>query len=57
MESDSFKTPNPQLLRREDFPQLLRALKKFGYQILGPVLSQGAIQWKEIATPEDLPIG
>jgi len=57
MHSDSFQTPSPQLLRREDFPQLLHALKQSGYQILGPVVSQGAIQWKAISTPNDLPIG
>jgi hypothetical protein len=57
MESDFFQAPTPQLLRRKDFPQLLLALKQLGYQILWPVLSQGAIQWKAITAPEDLPIG
>ena len=57
MDSASFHTPTPQLLSREDFPQLLHVLKHFHYQILGPVVSQGAIQWKEIATQDDLPIG
>ncbi len=57
MDSDSFQAPTPQLFRREDFLQLLQALKQLGYKVLGPVLSQGAVQWKEIATPEDLPIG
>ncbi|MDH5564831.1 MAG: sulfite reductase subunit A, partial [Nitrospirota bacterium] len=57
MASNSFQAPSPQLLRREDFPQLLHTLKQLGYQIVGPVLSQGAIQWKPITTPEDFPMG
>ena len=57
MDSDSFQAPPPQIFLRKNFPEILHVLKKFGYQTLGPVLSQGAIQWKEIGTPEDLPIG
>lgn len=47
----------PKLLRRADFPELLQALKKLDYHIIGPVLSQGSIQWKEIHAVEDLPVG
>ncbi len=57
MNSDSFQAPSPRLFLRKNFLQLFHALKQLGYQILGPVLSQGAIQWKTITAPEDLPIG
>ncbi len=57
MPSDFVQSPPPQLFLRKDFPQLLHALKQLGYHILGPVVSQGAIQWKAITTAEDLPIG
>ena len=51
------ETSSHQLLRRNDFSQLLLVLKQLDYQILGPVVSQGALQWKEVSSPEDLPIG
>ena len=57
MPSGSVQAPPPQLFLREDFPQLLHGLKQLGYQILWPVVSQGAIQWKAITAPDDLPIG
>jgi sulfhydrogenase subunit beta (sulfur reductase) len=55
--SSSFEPPPPQLLRRQDFPQLIQVLRNLGYHILGPVLSNGAIQWDTITRAEDLPIG
>ena len=57
MPPESIPKKPPQLFLREDFPQLLHTLKQLGYQTLGPVLSQGAVQWKKITAPEDLPIG
>ena len=57
MDSDSFQAPQPQLFLRENFHQLLHALKNFGYEIIGPVLTQGAVKWKEIKKTEDLPVG
>ncbi|NKB81350.1 MAG: sulfite reductase subunit A [Nitrospirales bacterium] len=44
-------------LARDDFSHLLIALKQAGYQILGPVVRDGAITWGEIAKVDDLPIG
>ena len=57
MTPQSFDPPPPRLLRRQDFSQLLHVLHNLGYRILGPVLSNGAIQWDKITRVEDLPIG
>ena len=57
MPLDTFQAPATQLLPKKNFSQLFQALKQLGYRTIGPVLSQGAIQWKEIATPDDLPKG
>ncbi len=51
------QVPPPQIFQREFFPELLHALKTLGYQTLGPVVSQEAVQWEKIRTSEDLPIG
>ncbi|MDR4493882.1 MAG: 4Fe-4S dicluster domain-containing protein [Nitrospirales bacterium] len=50
-------SPAPKILLRTDFHRLLQALRKFGYRVIGPVLSQGSIQWKDIHAVEDLPVG
>ncbi|MDH5699904.1 MAG: sulfite reductase subunit A, partial [Nitrospirota bacterium] len=57
MTPDSFEPPPPRLLRRQDFSQFIHVLQNLGFRILGPVLSNGAIQWDEITRVEDLPIG
>ncbi|MCA9457331.1 MAG: hypothetical protein KC587_11760, partial [Nitrospira sp.] len=57
MATESFAPSPPGLLHRQDFSHLIRILQKLGYRILGPVLSNGAIQWGEITRGEDLPIG
>ena len=57
MASDFFQAPPPKVFLRENFSQLLDSLKSSGFLILGPVVSQGAVQWKKITSPEDLPIG
>ncbi len=56
-DSLSIGPATPRLLRRDDFLQLFHSLKKMGYQIVGPVISQDAVQWKTILSPADLPIG
>ena len=48
---------SPHLLARHDFPQLLQILTHAGYRILGPTISEGTVQWKEIRTVNDLPVG
>ncbi len=45
------------VLEREDFPQLFAALRKRGYQIVGPTAREGAIVYDEVTSPADLPIG
>ena len=57
MVSEPFQASSPRLLKREDFPQLFQVLKKMGYRIVGPVVSQGTVEWKAITTSKDLPIG
>ncbi|HNP61130.1 MAG TPA: 4Fe-4S dicluster domain-containing protein [Nitrospirales bacterium] len=57
MATESFEPSPPALLLRKDFSQLIQVLQNLGYRILGPVLSNGAIQWDEITREEDLPIG
>ncbi len=57
MAPHSSEPPAPQLLRRQDFSHLIHVLRNQGYRILGPVLSNGAVQWDEITRVEDLPIG
>ena len=57
MSPESFEPPPPQLVHRRNFPQFIQVLQNLGYRILGPVLSNGAIQWDEITRVEDLPIG
>ena len=57
MPAPSFEPPAPQLLRRQDFSHLIHLLQRQDYRILGPVLSNGAIQWDDITRVEDLPIG
>ena len=57
MDSRPQQFPPPKLLHRTNFPQLLQGLISSGYRILGPTLSQGAVQWREIRAVEDLPVG
>jgi sulfhydrogenase subunit beta (sulfur reductase) len=57
MPAPSFEPPAPQLLHRQDFSHLIHVLQTQDYRILGPVLSNGAIQWDDITSVEDLPIG
>jgi len=45
------------VVEREHFPQLFDALRRRGYQILGPTVRDGAIVYDELTTMDDLPIG
>jgi sulfhydrogenase subunit beta (sulfur reductase) len=57
MTPPSFESPPPQVLRRQDFHHLIRTLVNFGYRVLGPVVSNGAVRWDEITDVQDLPLG
>ena len=46
-----------QVLTRDDFPVLLKALQKKGYRTAGPMVREGAIIYDELNSVEDLPIG
>ncbi len=45
------------VVAREDLQQLLDALADQGYQVLGPRVRDGAIQYDELSSVADLPIG
>ena len=45
------------VLQSRDFQQLLDALTKRGYQILGPTVRDGAIVYDELNSAADLPVG
>src|SRR5689334_17984420 len=45
------------VLERVQLPILLRALQARGYEVIGPVLRDGAIVYDKIADVDDLPIG
>jgi ferredoxin len=47
----------PARLERENFQQLLEALKKHGYTLAGPTVQDGAIVYDEIESVDDLPEG
>jgi len=46
-----------QVLTRDDFPVLLKALQKKGYRTVGPMVRDGAIIYDELNSVDDLPIG
>lgn len=45
------------LIERTDFPQLLNALHRRGYRVVGPTLRDQAIVYDELDSETDLPIG
>ncbi len=49
--------PEQSILRREHFDQLLEALKKRGYQVIGPTVRDGAIVYDDLSSADDLPVG
>ena len=46
-----------QVLTRDDFPVLLKALQKKGYRTVGPMVRDGAMVYEVLNSVEDLPIG
>ena len=45
------------LLDRQDFDQLINALKSRGYDVVGPTIREGAIVYDHVASTSDLPAG
>jgi sulfhydrogenase subunit beta (sulfur reductase) len=45
------------VLERDDFQQLLDALARRGYQVVGPTLRDGAIVYDTLSSTTDLPVG
>ncbi len=45
------------VLPRERFPELLEALRRAGYRVVGPTVRDGAIVYGPIASDADLPVG
>lgn len=45
------------IIERQDFHQLLDALRQRGYRIVGPTVRDGAIVYDELRAESDLPIG
>ncbi|HUI43972.1 MAG TPA: 4Fe-4S dicluster domain-containing protein [Terriglobia bacterium] len=45
------------VLERERFPQLLEALRRRGYRVVGPAVREGAIVYDELNSVRDLPEG
>jgi sulfhydrogenase subunit beta (sulfur reductase) len=58
MESDTTAQPGgPHVLERERFDDLLSALARRGYRLIGPTVRDGAIVYDELGSSRDLPIG
>jgi ferredoxin len=56
------KAPGPireekYVLNRKDFDQLIAALRKRSYRVVGPVLRDGAVVYDELKSASDLPAG
>ena len=47
----------PHIFPREHFAQLFERLREKGYRVIGPTVQQHAVQWEEISSPEELPVG
>ena len=45
------------LLDRQEFDQLINALKSRAYDVVGPTIHEGAIVYDRIASASDLPVG
>jgi sulfhydrogenase subunit beta (sulfur reductase) len=48
---------NKFLLERDNFQQLLEALTKRGYRVVGPTVRDGAIVYDTLSSTADLPSG
>ena len=57
MKKPSSKNQQPYVLERKHFPDLLEALTRKGYQLLGPTVRDDAIVYEQISSVADLPIG
>ncbi len=58
MEKPSSRTTSvPHILQKSSFHQLIDALRRTGYRVIGPVVQDGSIRWAHIDRLEDLPIG
>ena len=44
------------IIEHEDFQNLITALAKRGYQVVGPTIRDSAIVYDEIASVSDLPL-
>lgn len=50
-------SPNPVVLQRTDFQQLIDALHQQQYQVIAPTVRDGAIIYDEVQTVAELPVG
>lgn len=56
--AESFSTPNARaVLQSKHLGDLLEALRRRGYQVVGPVRRDGAIVYDELTSVDDLPAG
>ncbi len=55
--TNSLKIHNQVIINRQDLQQLLDILNQQEYQLIGPIIAEGAIVYDEISQVEDLPIG
>ena len=53
---DAVERPHS-ILEREDFPRLIGALQKQGFEVIGPTVRDGAIVYERLDTAADLPEG
>ena len=57
MEPECPSQREPSFLPRNDFPRLVEALISQGYRVLGPIVQDEALVWREIADVQELPVG
>lgn len=57
MQSDPRLQEPLRLILRDDFPELIYALLRLGYEVIGPTIRDQAIIYDRIQRVEDLPIG
>lgn len=56
-ESSQKEEKNLYVLEKEHFPKLLDGLIRRGYRVVGPTLGEAAIEYNEIGSVADLPVG
>jgi sulfhydrogenase subunit beta (sulfur reductase) len=57
MGTDSRPSSVEAVLEPEALDDLIRAVEKRGFQVFGPVIRDGAIDWRPISNSQDLPAG